>query len=373
MYDVVVVGQGLTGLLSAIWARERGYHVALVSQGTGKILQSTGLLDVSPGRGEKENTMAQEGTAAAASKKFKALMKRLGYPYHGKLDKPVPVVTGSGYVKWTSFYPETIKPVPEKGNVVIAGFQEIVDFKAVYVKENLQKERPELNVEAVTVCLKKHSSRTMTQFDAARVLEQKEVRLRVIEQIRNEMTRQNISQPRLMVLPAALGVNRWKDVVREFEELLDVRVTEAPGMPPNASAVRLYEVLKKEAIRLGVRFYLDTQVAGCHVEENLVKSLKIKTTNRMTEITGLNYIIASGGILGGGIEVTSAGLKDRVLGLEVDEFGQYTNCPQNVFPAGASQGTKVTRYGITGGIFSVLSSYKANSRLNLLAKEDQHA
>ncbi|MBA4603854.1 FAD-binding protein [Thermoactinomyces mirandus] len=373
MYDVVVVGQGLTGLLSAIWAKERGNHVALVSQGTGKILQSTGLIDGSPGMGEKENTMAAERAAVAASEKFKTLMNNLGYPYHGQLNKPAPIVTGSGYVKWTSLYPETITPVPEEGNVVIAGFQEIVDFKAVYVKENLQKERPKLNIEAVTVRLKKHSSRTMTQLDAARVLEQKEARLNVIGQMRNEMTKQNISHPRLIVFPAALGVNRWKSIVREFEESLDAAVTEAPGMPPNASAVRFYEALKKGAIRLGVRFYMDTQVLGCHVEENLVKSLKIKTTNRTTEISGLNYIIASGGILGGGVEVTSAGLKDRVLGLEVDEFGQYTNCPHNVFPVGASQGTKVTRYGITGGMFSILSSYEANSRLNRLAKEDKHA
>ncbi len=360
MYDVVVVGQGLTGLLSAIWSRERGSRVALVSQGTGKILQSTGLMDVHPGMGKKENTMAMEGTAAAASERFKDLMNNLGYPYRGQLNNPVPIVTGSGYVKWTSLYPETITPVPEEGDVVIVGFQEIGDFRAVHVKENLQKKRPKLNIEAVTVRLEKHSLRTMTQFDAARMLEQQEVRLSVIEQIKSELAKQDI-KPQFAVFPASFGVNKWRSVVKELEESLDAVVTEAPGMPPNASAVRLHEVLKKEAVRLGVRFYEDTQVLGCHIEQKLVKSLKVKTSNRTTEISGLNYIIASGGILGGGLEVTSAGLKDRVLGLEVDEFGQYTDCPQNVFPVGASQGTKVTHYGITGGVFSILSGYEVQS------------
>lgn len=34
MYDVVVVGQGLTGMLTAIWGRKQGQRVALVSSGT---------------------------------------------------------------------------------------------------------------------------------------------------------------------------------------------------------------------------------------------------------------------------------------------------------------------------------------------------
>lgn len=374
MYDVVVVGQGLTGLLSAIWLREQGNQVALVSQGTGKILQSTGLMDVAPGMGEKENSMAKESSAVAATEKFKSLLNKLGNPYQGQLKKPVPIVTGSGYVKWTNLYPQTITPIPEKGRVIIVGFQEIADFRPIYVKGNLQKERPDLQIETMTVRLGSGSLRTMTQLDAARALEKEDVRLSVCKQIKREMAEQQIDVSQLFVFPASLGVNSWETVLQDLEESLGAAVTEAPGMPPNATAVRLYEALKKEAVRRGVRFYIDTQVQGCHVEQKRVKSLTIKTANRITELSGLNYIIASGGVLGGGLEVTSSGLKDQVLGLEVDEFGQYTDCPQNVFPAGACQGTNVTRYGITGGVFSLLSSYEVFSIFEtLLARGEIHA
>lgn len=49
MYDEIIVGQGLTGLLTAIWSREEGKQVALVSTGLGKIFQSAGVLDILPG------------------------------------------------------------------------------------------------------------------------------------------------------------------------------------------------------------------------------------------------------------------------------------------------------------------------------------
>jgi glycerol-3-phosphate dehydrogenase subunit B len=362
MYDVVVVGQGLTGLLSSIWTKEKGHSVALVSQGTGKIIQSSGVMDLSPGKEEQENTLAKPALINKSVEEFKDLTSRLGYPYQGNVQTQVPVVTGSGYVKMTTLYPETITPVPKTGNVVIIGFQEITDFKPEYIKGNLQKERPELTIDAITVRLGKSSLRTMTQLDAARLLEQKEIRASVIQQIKSKMSEQSIKQPKLFVFPASLGVGQWRTVLSDFRDSLGSAITEAPGMPPNATAIRLNDVLVKEAVRTGIRFYTDTIVAGSNLERNQVQSLVVKSTGKTSNLEGLNFIIAGGGVLGGGLEVTAEGLKEQILRLEVDEFGQYVDCPRNVFPVGASQGTKVTQYGVTGGIYSILSSYEVQSK-----------
>lgn len=359
MYDVVVVGQGMSGLLSAIWAKEQGRKVGLVSQGTGKIIQSSGLFDY---YGKTPQTDVTE----KAIEKFKKLVNKLELPYQGNLHQPASVVTGAGYLKETILYPETIVPIPDLGHVIIVGFKEIADFQPAFVKGNLERERPNLKIDTLSVTLGKKSLRTMTQLDAARLLDKKEIRTGVIAEINKVIQEKNLGQPRLFIFPASLGIQNWKTVLEEFSEGLGALVTEAPGMPPNASAIRLHEALRKEAIRLGIRFYSDTKVIGSIVEDNRVKNLTIKTINKATELIGKNYIIAAGGVLGGGHEVTSQGLVDTVLGLELNSLGQYSVCPENVIPVGASLGANILHYGITGGIFSVQSSYGSILKLEKL-------
>ena len=140
-------------------------------------------------------------------------------------------------------------------------------------------------------------------------------------------------------------------------------VTEAPGMPPNTTAIRLHERLKKEATKMGVRFFADTTVVGCTMDGEELQSVTIKNANKHLELRGKQFILATGGILGGGLEVTSEGLKETALGMEIDEFGALLNCPSNLQLAGASNGMKVTHSGITGGVYSIVSTHEAVGNL----------
>lgn len=360
MYDYIVVGQGFSGLLSAIWATEHGKKVALVAKGTGKILQSSGVMELYTKASEKSISKIRMEEAIL---QFKGLMKQLNYPYHGQAGKSIPIVTGAGYVKETNLYPETIKPLPEKGHVIIVGFHEIIDFQPDYIKGNLQIEKPELTIDTITVRLGKGSLRTMTQLDGARVLDFQDARTKVIAEIKQQLQKQNINTPDLFIFPASLGMRNWKEVISALCSELNSDVTEAPGMPPNATSIRLHEVLLKEAVKRGIRFYADTEVIGSHVDGDVLASLIIKSSAKAMELKAQQFIIATGGILGGGLEVTESGLKDHSLHIEVDTYGRYVNCPINVFPVGATQGTNMTENGITGGLYSILSSYESFIRL----------
>jgi glycerol-3-phosphate dehydrogenase subunit B len=372
MYDVVVIGQGLSGMLSAIWAKQQGYRTALVAAGTGKVMQSTGVMDLIPGSdgGLKEwgelypSSTLQKTQLNEAIEEFKALMNKLNYPYKGDLENLTSIVTGSGHVKKTALYPETISSLPEKGHMVIIGFEEVVDFQPAYIMGNLQKDWPNVSVDALKVRLGNNSQRTMTQLDAARLLDQKETREYCLKQIKHQMAEKKISQPDLFIFPASLGVENWKETIEQFTSELNAKVTEAPGMPPNTTAIRLNERLKKEAVKLGVRFYADTTVAGCTLDEEEIKSLTIKTANRMTDLSGKQFILATGGILGGGLEVTANGVKETAVRLETDEFGELINCPSNLYAVGASNGTKVTHNGITGGIYTIISTHEMIGKLS---------
>lgn len=372
MYDVVVIGQGLSGMLSAIWAKEQGYRTALVATGTGKIMQSTGVMDLLPGSdgGLKEwielyqIDQMQKTQLMGAIQQFHALSERIGYSYDGDIENLISIVTGSGHVKKTALYPKTISPLPEHGHVVIVGFHEVIDFQPDYIKGNLQKARPNLSVDAIKIQLGKHSQRTLTQLDAARLLDQRETRNDCIKQIKEKMVEKNICKPDLFIFPASLGVENWQELIQYISTELEADVTEAPGMPPNTTAIRLNERLKKEAVKRGVRFYADTTVMGCKIDGEEIRSLSIKTANQMTDLSGKKFILATGGILGGGLEVIAKGVIETALRLEVDENGAFLHCPTNLYPVGASKGSNVTLNGITGGVYSILSSYEIVGKLH---------
>lgn len=372
MYDLVIIGQGMTGMLSAIWGKEQGYNVALASTGTGKIMQSTGLFDLLPGKAGTFADFANQRNLSPSSRiqtekaveRFQELMTRLGYPYHGNIDKSVPVVTSSGYLKFPALYPETIRSIPDTGRIVVVGFKEISDFSPKYLKGNLEKARPALQIDTLSVSFGKSAGRTMTQLDAARLLDQKTIRTTVMKQIIEGLKAKNIKHADLFVFPASLGVSNWREVIHEWQAELGAPITEAPGMPPNATAIRLHDVLRKEAVKQGVRFYFDTKVIGSESKGNQIRALKVQNNSSHNELAGKHYIIATGGILGGGLILSDSGYQETVLGLDVDENGSYVRCPNNVYPVGAALGTHYTNYGITGGIFSILSSYETIEKIH---------
>ncbi|OEF99373.1 hypothetical protein BHF71_01935 [Vulcanibacillus modesticaldus] len=350
MFDVIVIGQGLTGMLTAIWLKKKGKSVAIVHQGTGKIIQSTGLMDILPGMDGTIEDLIKEYQIERwndvfikeSIESFNMLMRDLGYPYRGDVGKPVEVITGSGHIKLTGLFPETIVPFPKKGNIAIVSFKEITDFQSEYVKGNLQKRRPELVIYSVNVSLGKNSNRTMNQLDAARLLEKSDVRKYVIAQIKKYFDKKVIDKLDLVVFPSVLGVMEWKTVLNEFEMEIGSPITEAVGMPPNATAIRLNEFLKKEMIRQGIRLYSDTTVISAKVEKRRIEKINI-VNNKFNNLKAKNYVLATGEVLGGGLEDASL---------------------SNLFVVGATNDSKVTRYGITGGIYSILSSYEAVSMIS---------
>ncbi len=370
MYDVIVVGQGLTGLLSAIVAKKQNKKVALVAKGTGKMLQSTGLMDLVPGSNKDFSqwmelyglSNREKITVKDAINEFKRLTEKIGYQYVGDVDKLANIVTSSGHLKSTALYPKTITPIPEKGRVVIVGFTEIVDFQPEFLKGNLQKERPNLQIKTMSVSLGKDSQRTLTQLDAARVLDEKESREQILKQIKEKMKAESTEGVDLFIFPAALGVQQWEEVHTQFSSELKAKVTEAPGLPPNATAIRLHERLRKEAIKLGVRFYADTEVNGFS-EKGTINEITIKMSNRSAKLQSYHLLICTGGILGGGLEQTAKGLKETTLHLSVNKEGSYVDLPDHVYPVGASLGTNVIHYGITGGVYSIVSSYLTNFQM----------
>ncbi|GEL08197.1 FAD-binding protein [Salisediminibacterium halotolerans] len=373
MYNTAVIGQGLTGLFAAILSAEKGGKTAVISNGAGKWLQSSGLFDFTPGfAGDYDSWSKQFGPAGSDPKKavdaFLQLTKEVGYPYAGSFEQTVSVVTGSGHLKQTQLYPPTMRPIPDKGNFLVVGFEEVIDFQPAQAAGNLQRECPGCNVSELKVSLGERSSRGMSQTDAARLLDRNGVRQAVIASLKAALKDRDAEAPDVVVFPALLGMKNWAEAVNDFEEAFGCAVTEAPGLPPNAGALRLYQLLKKRAVRLGVRFYENTAVNGAKIQGNRVGSLGIEQGVRRQNLQAEHFIAATGGILGSGLIDTLDGFEETALQLEVDANGTIIEVPENLYPVGAAAGIDKTRCGITGGIYSLVSGYDAVDQITAKRK-----
>ncbi|WP_280768488.1 FAD-binding protein [Salipaludibacillus daqingensis] len=364
MFDVVIIGQGLAGLLTAIRAKQENKRVAVIAEGTGKIMQSTGFMDLIPSSSqnldESKHLFLQKNISEELIDQsvewFKALMNEINLPYEGSVHFLSPVVTGAGYVKNTALYPTTVRPIPNKGDILIVGLNGIIDFQPTYVKENLMKERPDLNVSTVTVDFFKGSGRVLSQVDAARAMDDKQVRARFITSLKNEMRTKEIATPDLMIFPSCLGMVNHKDVIEDLNDSIGP-VTEAPGLPPNAAAIRLHDALHHYAVKKGVRFYEDETVFHAKVYDGVVTEVLTGNQTKPQAIKLKQLVVASGGILGGGLEQVSTGLSDRTLSLPITSEGTLVDPINNIFYIGSSSKMPWSETWISGGIYTISSSY----------------
>lgn len=354
MYDTVVIGQGLTGLLTAIYAKQNGQKTALVTKGTGKLLQSTGVMDFIPGKqadirqwAEHVNYTVNTDRLQSAVNRFRSLMNEINLPYRGSLSENVPLITGAGYLKWTALYPEVMKPVPANGTVVIIGFDELTDFVPEYVKANLVSERPKLNIH--TVRLEKNASfeRPVSQVDIAYRMDGAHERKQILSELKEQISFQCKDKVDLIVFPSVLGIRQHACVLEEAESVLNAPVTEAPGLPPNASALRLFQRLRQHAIRTGVRFYENSEVTGFDLQGDQVTSIRTLANGKTHQIKGKSFISAAG---------------HRSL-LEIVE-GRSRNKTKNYWNAGVFPDEVPLQYGLIGGMYAILESDYTTGNVN---------
>ncbi|AOM82945.1 FAD-binding protein [Salisediminibacterium beveridgei] len=354
MYDTVVIGQGLTGLLTAIYANQYGQKTALVAKGTGKLLQSTGVMDFIPGKqadirqwAEHVNYTVNTDGLQSAVNSFQFLMEEIHLPYEGSLSENVPLLTGAGYLKWTTLYPAAMKPVPAKGSVVIVGFDELTDFVPEYVKANLALERPNLTIHTIRLEKKVSTVRPVSQVDIAYRMDDAYERTQLLSELKVRITADCNDKVDLIVFPSILGIRQHATVLKETESALNTPVTEAPGLPPNASALRLFQGLRQHAIRSGVRFYENSEVTGFDVQQDKVFGIQTQANGKTHQITGKSFISAGG---------------HRSL-LETVE-GESRNDLKNYWNAGVFPDEVPLQYGLIGGMYAILESAHTTSNMN---------
>jgi glycerol-3-phosphate dehydrogenase subunit B len=230
--------------------------------------------------------------------------------------------------------------------MLIVGFKELRDFYPALISQNLNAQNLPLTTEALVLDAPAPATNkvNITPLELAKVFENKDFRSRLVSLIRPRLK----SYARVG-FPAVLGLAKHNEVIADLEKQLGVPVFEISTLPPSVPGRRLFEALRHRLLSLGGRLIIGSKVHDGVIEDGQVKYIRLETSNRLRTITANNYILATGGIYGGGVQTDSDGGEGRVwepiFGLPINaNTNRHTWFAKGLL---AAEGQPVSSYGIT--------------------------
>lgn len=339
--DVVVLGAGLAGLSCAAELAERGARVFLAAKGMATTHWTHGGLDVAAPAGaatSREGVALLAGIAGhpyaalapsvdAAVEAHLARLAVAGLPYDGSLDAPlVPVSTAIG-----SLRPAAILPTGQSaalapwGNdeLLLVGFRGFRDAWPGYAARNLGAaawpDGPSA-VRGIEVELPGIARlRNLAAQNLARLFDVPDWRRGALDAIAAAVRSDGSKASTVRIgLPAVLGLVRHAEVFAEAERRLGSPLIEIPSLPPSVPGMRLFDALRHRILDAGGRVQIGFDVVHVEREGARIAAVHTETPSRPLRIAADAFVLATGGLAGGGIRARADGsLVERVFGLPV--------------------------------------------------------
>lgn len=331
---MVVVGAGPAGLAAAWQAATAGTSVKLVAAGWGSLYWHAGCIDVlgywplgaaeplaSPREGlQRLLTEAPDHPYALvgipgveeALARVAELCTAAGYPLEGSLDVNWLLPTAVGGARPTCLAPSTMTAgdLRRRHPVLAVGIEGFPDLQPEMVAANLEARgipaRP-LMVELPPV----RERRFVTGPILARMLEEPELRAELARRIRPRL-----GSASRVGLPAVLGLEHPAEVVDHLQRLLEAEVFEVPTLPPSVPGMRLHRILSRATHAAGGRVFngMEATAARRHPHDpTRVEAVMTEAAARSLPHAADGFVLATGGILGGGLQAHPDGRLQEVV------------------------------------------------------------
>lgn len=327
-YDAVVIGAGLAGLSAGIGLAEDGARVFVAGKGMAATHWTHGGVDV----GDVERLSRRKGhpyalLANAVGPAVAAHLARLaaaGLPYRGSPDDtPRLVPTAVGGLRPAAILPEAqadgLQPWADGERLLVLGISRFKDFWAQMAARNLSRQRwPNGPAEvrwSVAELPWVDRLHNLSASDLARLFDDPAWRARALAQLRQALP----DGAWRIGLPAVLGLAHHAEVLAEAREVLGAPIFEIPSLPPSVPGIRLFEALRERLLAAGGRFQFGFPVVDVERSGDRIVAVHTEGASRTLRLAASEFVLATGGIAGGGLRATADGLiSERVFGLAVE-------------------------------------------------------
>ena len=320
MLDLLVIGAGLSGLTTALAAAEAGLTVRIVAKGLGALHWSAGTIDVLgylPGAPfaveEPFAAIAQlperhpyrilgAERVAASLRRFQTLIAQAGLDYTGAPDlarnQLLPSAVGAVRPIFLAPAAQQHGDTQASAPMLIVGVAGLRDFYPELVAENLAKQG--IHARAAFVPWESVADqRDRNNMQLAIGLDDPAQRRKLAQALKALM------RPGERIgMPAILGMADHAAVMAELEAATGATLFEVPTLPPSVPGARLHAALRNALRARAVRLESNMEAIGFGVDEGPqgahVAWVETATSARPLRHQARAYVLATGGVLGGG-------------------------------------------------------------------------
>jgi glycerol-3-phosphate dehydrogenase subunit B len=335
--ELLVIGAGLAGLMAAYQAAGRGQKVRVVAKGWGATHWHAGCIDVLgyypvdssqpvidlrtavnqliADNPQHPYALVGLDGLQAALESLQSLCAEAGYPLHGSLDKNWLLPSATGTFRPTCLAPETMiaGDLNRDEPMLLVGIKQLPDFSANIAAANLNKQGKAARhviLDLPMLAQRRFNNVVLT----ARMMEQVDLRAELVEALTP-----HLGDAGRVGFLAFLGLHQSMSVKADLEQQLGRPVFEIPSLPPSVPGMRLHHIFKQAIERQDAYVYDGMEALRAEQEGKRITAVLTESAARPRRHRFQNYVLATGGILGGGITTNIEGeVREVVFDLPVN-------------------------------------------------------
>lgn len=331
MWDGIIIGGGLAGLIAGNKALDEGKRAIIISEGAGSLTSAAGVFDFGDiarlqRKAKHPYTLFEETTIRRAFEYFLKLCPQ----YRGEWGGTGPVITPLGTLRQAQIMPRRFQADQLEGvrRILLLAPEGLKDFFPEVVKSSLETGFPEAEVIIKPVAVERFkpwyelgksilANQYARFWDSAEGLAELQKLFREIGAETGGLKTKN---------PGRQGrgesVLLFPGLAAEFCPALEQVLLQAPfpvleltAFPPSVAGLYLYEELKRRFQSLGGELLTGSRVVRAETEGKEIKRVILDSKGKEAAYSARRYVIASGGVLGGGIAASPQGIRETIAGL----------------------------------------------------------
>jgi glycerol-3-phosphate dehydrogenase subunit B len=345
--ELAVIGAGLAGLTTALFAANRGISTVLVG-GSGQTHLGSGLIDLMGVHQGKRWTMPWDAvdalrkdlpehplaritpsTIREAINELLTFLSSARLDYHVRENRNCKVLTAVGTTKITYGAPLSvwrgIDGFEKKMPALLVDFYGLKGFSARQIAEVAGSSWPGLTY--TTIAYPEFTGELYAEH-LARELDSPGARSRLAQSIAPR-----IKDAAMVGLPGVLGLERSAEAHAHFETLLGMPVFEIPTLPPSPVGLRIIRAFETGLPAKGVNMHCPQRVLKTTGGTDNDFCLHIGSHTPVLKLQAKAVVLATGRFFSQGLVADLEGIREPVFNLPVSQPANRENWHRETFLA----------------------------------------
>ena len=336
--DVLVAGSGMAGLVAALTAASQGKRVRMLTTGMGSLAISGGNVDILAYAGGRYVSDPWAGMALLPAEHpyrlmgvecvresltfFQRQVKTWQWPMQAASTATgqacnVQIPTIMGTLKPTHLLPAgvNITALNEARRVLVLSVEGLRDCRPALVVSQLRRYSAWADRELAQLTVPSplgEAHRSATALDFARLMDKPQSRQWLLEALKSRA-----GSCDLVLLPPICGSKARPDAWQAVEEAAGCPVVEMLSIPPGVGGLRLRDALLRALREYDFELFENTRVLGAETAGKKCTALVAEASGQERRHEASTFVLATGGILGGGLDLAPGCARESIMGLDI--------------------------------------------------------